>query len=304
MANSLDNVIKLAQASFMDGLANATELYAECCQVLDYEGGQARLMAANAGGVPTEVTGATTSVSATDLTSGIKVVTQRAFALKHRMPRAQLNWSQDTLASDIGSQLANSAAAAINKLYFDGLEGLFALAHPMAGAGAGEVGAGKKFLATGLKYAQTTGNEGTQDNLLTDALSENALNAARALLRRYKNQQAVPMNMGDGNYVLVVGPGNEKLAKQLLESDMTSAALQKNTLRNWARPIVYPLASDDDDWWVIDVDKSPVGIWLGQPPMITVTPSEDEIFVNFTAQFEASFYTKAYEYGIIGSNVA
>ena len=302
MANSLDNVIRIAQQTFLDSLAKDTELFAQCGQVLDFGGGQARLMAANAGGVATEVTGATTSVSATDLTSGIKVVTQRGWVLKHRMPRMQLDWSQESLSSDIAAGLANSAAANINKLFFDGLESLFALAHPMAGASNGQVGVGKKFIDTGLNYLQGAGG-GTQNNLLTDALSENALNAARQLLREYRNQQGIAMNMGDGNYVLVAGPANEKIAKQLLNSAVTGSAMQTNTLQNWARPIIYPLATDVDDWFVIDVDKSPCGIWLGAAPTIKVLPSEDEVFVNFVTEFQASFYVKAYEYGIIGSNV-
>jgi len=304
MANSLDNVIKIAQESFMGALAEATEQYAECCQVLDYEGGSARLMGVNAGGVATEVTGATTSVSATDLTSGIKVVTQRGWALKHRMPRQQMNWLQDSTAADIAAQLANAAAQNINKLYFDGLESLFALAHPMAGASNGQVGAGKKFLDTGLAFLQGQPGAGTQDNLLTDALSENALHAARQLLRNYKNQQGLPLNMGEGsNYALVVGPANEKLARQLLGSQFTSNNLQVNINQGFAKPIVFPLASDPDDWFLIDISKSPCGIWLGEPPMIEVLPSEDNLFVNFVAQFSASFYVKAYEFGMIGSNV-
>ena len=306
MANSLDNVIKIAQESFMGALAEATEQYAECCQVLDYEGGQARLMGVNAGGLATEVTGATTSVSATDLTSGIKVVTQRGWVLKHRMPRVQLGWSQAVLAADIAAQLANAAAQNINKLHFDGLESLFALAHPMAGASNGQVGAGKKFLDTGLAFLQGQPGAGTQDNLLTDALSENSLNAARQLLRNYKNQQGLPLNMGEGGQdrmCLVVGPTNEKLARQLLGSQFTSNNLQVNINQGFAKLMVFPLASDPDDWFLIDIQKSPCGIWLGEPPTIEVLPSEDNVFVNFVAQFSASFYVKAYEFGIIGSNV-
>lgn len=303
MANVLDNVIAIAQATFLDSLAEQNELYAECGTVLDFEGGQARLMAANAGGIPTEVTGATTSVAATDLTSGIKVVTQRGWALKHRMPRVQLGWSQESLARDVSAGLANAAGAAVNKLFFDGLESLFALPHPMAVNTAGGVGAGKTFLDTGLGYALTTGAAGAQDNKLVDAFSENAFNAARQLLRNYKNQQAVPMNMGDGRYALAVGPSNEKAARQLLTSKFTSSNLQTNMNEAFAKLVVYPLASDPDDWFLIDLDKSPVGIWMGEPPTINVLPSEDGIFVNFVAEFSASFYVKAYEFGIIGSNV-
>jgi hypothetical protein len=303
MANSLSNVLKIAQDTFLEGLAQSTEDYAKCCKVLDYKAGQARLMAANAGGTATEVTGATTSVSATDLTSGISAVTQRGWALKHRLPRVQLDWSQDELAADIGMQLANSAASHINKLFFDGLESLFALAHPMAGAGAGQVGAGKKFLDTGLAFLQTEAGAGTQDNLLVDALSATSLGVARETLRKYFNQRGVRMNMHDNPFALVVGAKNETTARQLLASDVTSAAMQQNTFKGWATPVVYPLTTDDDDWFLIDTVRSPCGIWLGEPPVISVTPSEDEIFVNFVAQFQASFYVKAYEYGIVGSNV-
>ena len=39
MANSLDNLTRIAQASFMQALAESPEQYAQCCQVLDYPGG-------------------------------------------------------------------------------------------------------------------------------------------------------------------------------------------------------------------------------------------------------------------------
>lgn len=304
MANSLDNIIALVQLAFLESLATQTELYAECGEVLTAQGGQARLLAQNAGGLATEVTGATTSVASTDLTSGISVVTQRGWALKHRLPRVQLGWLDQSAIGSIATQLANAAAANINKLFFDGLEGLSSLAHPMAGASNGQVGAGKKFLDTGLAYLQGEAGAGTQNNLLTDALSDNSLNAAKLLLARYKNQQGVPMNMGQsGNMVLVTGSTNDRLAKQLLGSAYSDANLQINTFAGFAKPIAYPLTIDDDDWWLIDKDKSPVGIWLGEAPMIEVLPSEDNVHVNFVAQFSASFYVKAYEFGIVGSNV-
>lgn len=304
MANDLTNVIRLAQQTFLDQLAASTEQFAQIGQVLDAAGGQARLMAANAGGLATEITGSTTSLAATDLTSGIKAVTQQGWALKHKMPRVQLGWSQETLVADIARSLANAAEQNINKLAFDGLETLFALAHPMAGAANGQVGAGKKFIDTGLAFLQGQPGAGTQDNKLTDALSENSLNAARQLLRKYKNQQGLPMNMGDGpGYKLIVGPANEKIAKQIVGSPVTSSNLQVNINQGWADVVVFPLTTDEDDWFLVDPSKSPCGIWLGEPPMIEVLPSEDNVFVQFVAQFSATFYVKAYEFGIIASDV-
>ena len=302
MANSLDNVIRIAQETFVDQLAQSTEDYARCCEVLDYEGGQARLMATNAGGLAQSVTSATTSVTASDLTSGISTITQEAFVLKHRVPWAQLNWSTN-LAADAGRQLANAAAQNVNKLFFDGLGGLFTSAHPMAGAGAGQVGVGKNFIDTGLGFAQGTPAAGTQDNLLVAALSETTLDGAKQLLRNYRNQQALPMNMAGSNMVLVVSPKNERIAKELIGSVYSGSDMQTNTFAQYAQVIVHPFATDDDDWFLIDRDKSPVGIWMGEAPTLDVLPSEDGIFVNMVAKFQASFYAKAYEFGIIGSNV-
>jgi hypothetical protein len=302
MANSLDNVIRIAQETFVDQLAQSTEDYARCCEVLDYEGGQARLMATNAGGLAQSVTSATTSVTASDLTSGISTITQEAFVLKHRVPWAQLNWSTN-LAADAGRQLANAAAQNVNKLFFDGLGGLFTANHPMAGAGQGQVGVGKHFIDTGLGFAQTTPAAGTQDNLLVAALSETTLDAAKQLLRNYRNQQALPMNMAGSNMVLVVSPKNERIAKELIGSVYSGSDMQTNTFAQYAQVIVHPFATDDDDWFLIDRDKSPVGIWMGEAPTLDVLPSEDGIFVNMVAKFQASFYAKAYEFGIIGSNV-
>ena len=301
MANSLDNVIQIAQESFVDSLANSTEDYARCCDVLTFEGGQAKLMATNAGGLATEVTSGTTSVAASDLTAGISNVSQQAWALKHQVPWAQLNWSYE-LARDIGAQLGNAAAQNINKLYFDGLESLFALNHPMAGAGAGQVGAGKHFLDTGLAFAQGTAAAGTQANLITAALSETRLDSMRQLLRNFKNQQALPMNMGGDNMVLIVAPKNERVAKELTQSALSGSDMQTNTFQGFADVVVYPFV-DDDDVFLVDRSKSPCGIWLGESPMVDVRESDDALFVNFISRFQASFYVKSYSYGIIGSNV-
>ena len=303
MANSLANVQQIAQQTFVDGLASSTEDYARCCEVLDYEGGTARLMASNAGGLATAVSSATTAVAASDLTSGISSIDQQAFALKHSIPWAQLNWSMN-LAEDVGRQLANAAAQNINKLFFDGLESTFTLPHPMANAAAGGVGVGQAFCDTGQGYALTTPAAGVQNNLGVAALAEASLSAARSLLREYRNQQALPMNMGAGeDLVLVVGPENERVAKELITSELSGADMQSNTFRQYADVVVYPLTVDGSDWWLLNKRLSPVGIWMSEAPTLITRESDDGLFVNFVARFHASFYVKAYEYGIIGNNV-
>lgn len=305
MANDLSNVQQIAQATFLQGLASSTEDYARCCKVLDYEGGTAQLMATNAGGLATEVGTGTTSVTAADLTSGISSVTQQAFAIKHTVPWAQLNWSKN-LSEDIGMQLANAAAQNVNKLFMDGCESLFSLTAPMAGAAAGECGAAKKFLDTGLAFLQTEAGAGTQDNLLTAALSEASLSSARQLLRNWKNQRGLPMNItgGDDEMVLLVGPENELAAVELITSNLSGADMQSNVFRSFADVVVFPFATDPSDWFLISRTKSPVGIWMSESPVLMAREDDTGLFVNFTVRFQATFYVKAYAAGIVGSNVA
>ena len=108
---------------------------------------------------------------------------------------------------------------------------------------------------------------------------------------------------GNGDLVLVGGPKNERVAKELISSELSGADMQSNTFRQYADVVVYPFSTDEDDYFLIDRSKSPVGIWMGEAPTIEVRESDDGIFVNMVAKFQASFYTKAYEFGIIGSNV-
>ena len=304
MANSLSNLNKVVQESFLVGLAESTAEYARCGKVWTGDGATKQLMGVNAGGIATEITGATSSVTPADMTAGLSSITQRMFVLHHKLPQQHADLLDSDTLANVGTQLANAAAQNINKLFFDGLEGLFALAHPMAGAGAGQVGAGKKFIDTGLAFLQGEAGAGTQANLLTAALSESSLDAAKQLLRGYKNQRGLPMNMSAGNRnVLVVSPANEKIAQQLIRSGVTSDQMQINTFQGFADICVFPLTTDADDWWLIDTMYSPVGIWVGMAPQITVTPSDDQVFWLFTAKFNAAFAVQSHEDGIVGSNV-
>ena len=304
MANSLASVQEAAMETFVDSLANETELYQRCCKVITSPGGTYTLAATNAGGPAVEVTTASTSVSAQDMTSGSSVITQRAFTHKHTVPWAQLNWSMN-LAADAGAQVANAAAASLNALYFDNLGALFATAHPSAGAGVGQVGGSKKFIDTGLAYLQTEVGAGTQSNLITAALSESALESARQAMRGWKNQRGVIQNLGGpgSELALIVSPKNERTAKELITSALSGADMQVNTFAQYSDVVVWPGFADDDDYFLVDKKISPVGLWIGESTTMSIKESDDGLFVHFVARYQASFYLKPSAAGIIGSNV-
>ena len=93
MAQDLDNVKQISQTTFVDQLAEGTEDYLRCCTPITGAGATAHVMTTNAGGPPTEINSASTSLTARDLNSGLTTVTQQAWAIKHTMPWSQLNWS-------------------------------------------------------------------------------------------------------------------------------------------------------------------------------------------------------------------
>ena len=304
MANDLSNIQRVAQLSFVEHLSKDTQAYERCCKVIEEPTSSLELMSLNAGGIASSVSTSATSVTATDMTTGKSTQSIGAYAIKHAVPWFEVQRSI-SLVESASQQVANSVAASMNALFFDGLEGLFTANHPMLGAAAGQVGAGKKFIDTGLAYLQTEGGAGTQNNLITAALSESALESARVLLREQRNQRGIKMNLaGPGSeMVLVVAPGNERTAHELVYSEHSGADLASNYNKSYASTVVYPFSADADDWWLLDKAISPVGIAIGQKPLIETRRSDDGFFLYFTAQFQAAFYKKPYHYGVIGSNV-
>lgn len=311
MANDLSNIQKIAQMSFVEHLAKDTQAYERCCKVIEGETSSLELMSLNAGGIAASVSTGATSVTAQDMTTGKSSQPMGAYAIKHAIPWFEVQRSIN-LVQDASQQVANSVAASLNALFFDGLESLFTADHPMAGAGAGQVGSGAKYIQpvvggglSGLAYLQTEAGAGVQPNGITAALSESALESARVLLREQRNQRGVKMNLaGPGSeMVLIVAPGNERTAHELVFSEHSGADLASNYNKSYASVCVYPFSADADDWFLLDREISPVGIAIGQKPLIETRRSDDGFFLYFTAQFQAAFYKKPYHYGLIGSNV-
>jgi hypothetical protein len=304
MATLNFEAVSIGQRAFVAGLAENAGDYARCCEVLDAETGQLQLGSLAAGGLATEVNTSTTAVSAANMATKIATINKQAYVLKHTVPWAEL--TSDFALQQAGTKMANAAAMNINKQFFDGLEGLFTSAHPAAGTGIGEVGSGKYFLDTGLAYLQGESGSGTQDNLLTSAFSESALDTAIQRLQNYKDQRALPLNMGlNGNLCLVVGPKNRKTALEVVTSNLSGADMQRNTLGPLVADVIsFPFTTDEDDWFLMDRSQSACGIWIKEAPTLSMTMSDDGIFVHIVAKWVSAFYTRPYEYGIIGSNVA
>lgn len=290
---------KILQAAFAQGLTDTSPLVSRVGRIVNTGGARTVDIGGGAfGGI-----GATLSTTATTQSnsdwftySASHTVTKKV--VKHTVPVHSVNG--DYGFEMLGQQLAQSAIKTMDKLFFDGLEGLFAASHPRAGAADGQVGAAKKYIDTGLVYSG-----GTQDNKLVAALSETSLNNAVKLLLQYRSDRGIPLHIGaQGGLVLVVDPYNAQIAHELVKSQLSGADMASNFVNGLISDIVvWPFTTDADDWFLIDKSIAPVGMALGSDPTARINMSVDGLFYECVAEVDCCFVKSPYEYGIIGSDV-
>jgi hypothetical protein len=223
--------------------------------------------------------------------------------LKHTFPKATYN--SEYGFGELGRQMAETVQNTLDADFFALLAGLPAAAHPRAGAGAGQVGAGKKYIDTGLAFLAGEGGAGTQDNLLTGALAEATLNSAIKLLLQYRSDRGVSLNLGaNGGLVLVVSPKNAQTAHELVVSAMSGADMASNFIKGQVSDIVVTNHfTDDDDWALVDSKNSPIGMAIGEID-IRMTETSDGLFFEPVCELRSVAVKNPYEAGIIVSNVA
>lgn len=304
MASSF-NAPRVVQAA-VQALANTNPVAARAGRILQAgDAGQVQVGGRAIGGTANTLAGNATSATVSDAFSYSASFTPAKKYIKHVIPMHTLR--TDYALADAGSAMAEAITKALDKEFVTGLEGLFAAAHARAGAGAGQVGAAKMFLDTGLAYLATEAGAGTQDNLITSALSESALNTAIKLMLSYRSDRGHPLDLGSqGGLVLVVAPKNAQTAHELVVSQLSGSDMASNFIKGLISDVVVTphLSADDDDWFLIDRANSPVGLAIGAAPQVTVSTTTDGLFCEIVGSYESVFFRSPYEAGIIGSNVA
>jgi hypothetical protein len=297
------SALRILQTSFAQGIAEAQGLASRAGRIIMAPGvGTFKVGNGAFGGIGQTLSGTATDASLSDYFTFETSHTMVKKVIKSKVPVQTLR--NDYAFEQAGMQLAQSAVATLDKGFFDGLEGLFSAAHPRVGTGAGQVGASKKYLDTGLAYLQGESGAGTQDNLLTTAFSQAAVIAAAKLLLSQRNDRGIPLSIGAmGNLVLVCAPANFEVAKQVASSDYTSKELQTNTLKSMISDVVvYPFA-DPNDWYLISKPQCPIGIAIGTDPTARISTTTDGLFYELVSEVEFTFFKSPYEYGLVGANV-
>lgn len=303
MASSF-NANRITQ-SFVHAFAAKQGLAAQAGRIVPSPGTQSyRVGGAAMGGTATTLSRTGTSITPVDAFSFEASYSMAHRVIKHVIPVDTLDTDYALRAA--GQDMAESIRADMDKLYFDGLESLASLAHPRVGTGAGQVGASLYFADTGLAYLQGEAGAGTQDNLLTSALSESALLAALKLMANYRSDRGTPLHLGQsGPLTLVVAPKNMQTAYELTKSVLSGADMQASYFAGLnIDTVVYPLTTDDDDWFLIDPARAPVGLAIAKEPTMRVATTTDGLFAEIVGEYTACFWAAPYEAGIIVSNVA
>lgn len=301
MANSFSSP-QIFQDSFVAALAEQTAAFSRAGRVVVGPAGTYQIGGIMAGGIAQTVADTDTSVTATDIGTAIASASTTKRVIKHTVPAHVL--ANNFAMKQWAAQLASDVLVNIDKDYFDFLEGLFAAAHPRAGAGAFQTGANKHYIDSALVHSG-----GTQDNLLTAAFSEAALSSALQLMLKYKSDRAVPLHLGiQGGLVLVVGPKNLQTAHEVCRSTLSGADNADNMYKGLIKDIVcWNFTTDEDDWFLIsDPSKAscPVGTYMAEAPSVYASESDDKQFVHLIAEYTSGCFKAPLEAGIIGSNVA
>lgn len=305
MASSA-NANRLVQSAFAGAFSEATSLAARVAGPAVLVPGAA---AFEVGDLSMGGIGQTLSRTATSLSPSDWFTYATSFPMAHKVVKHTVK--RDTLTSDYafenaGRKLAESAMATLDKGFFDGLEGLFSAAHPRVGTGAGQVGSGKYYLDASKKYLQGESGEGTYTDLGTSALDETSLNVAIKALLDSRTDRGVPLHIGaNGGLVLVCSPKNAKVAHELVKSQLSGSDNASNFVNGLISDIiVYPLTTDDDDWFLVSKQNCPIGLAISQEPVARIAPTTDGLFVDLIAEVSYTFWRSPYEHGIYGANVA
>jgi len=160
----------------------------------------------------------------------------------------------------------------------------------------------------------------TQSNLGTSALSQTSLNSARVAMRKWRGQSGEPLEMDRGPLALVVPPELGDTARRLVGSPMYSQLHETSTADitgsgatggdinpMFARPftvIESAYLTDENNWYLINMDNTPLNIWIPTPPSINV--GRDVANRNWVVSvlFEAKVYWRAPITGAHGSLVS
>ena len=316
VTNSLSAIKSTIFTNFHQTLAQQTELFASVGSVRTDDAAFMQLSNTFSGGIFQAYTGPAQDVKS-NIGSGKAVITSHGYADEQNHTFQDLLDNKD-LSAQVAVNMANAAAASINGAFFTGLESLFGLAHPLAGADSEwTVGASKKYLDTGLAYLGTgTGalsGAGTQDTLIASPLGRSSYNAGLNLLLSQKNIRGIAVNppVDSGSLKLVCHPNNRDVATQILGSALASQEMQSNAaLQGSAGLVTYPLAHAGY-WFLVSrlpgpngQPQAPVGMWIRKSPMVTVGLSPNQLDVIIAASYTADFYYLPEGLGIIGSNAS
>tara|TARA_Y100000310_G_scaffold332887_1_gene409339 strand:+ start:750 stop:1733 length:984 start_codon:yes stop_codon:yes gene_type:complete len=169
-----------------------------------------------------------------------------------------------------------------------------------------------------------------QSNLGTSALSQTSLNSARVAMRKWKGQSGEPLEMDRGPLALVVPPELGDTARRLVGSPQYAVTYSDNTISTSGADVALASAgaigtsgssinphfgraftviesaylSDENNWYLINQENTPLNIWIPTTPSISVDRDPANRNWVVSVLFEAKVYWRAPVSGCFGANVS
>lgn len=299
MANNV-NTKRIIQEVWPRAIADYSPKHARFSKELSGPAGSVRIGRMEVGGIALTLADNATSATTVDLASFEATFTTAKKYIKHTVPTHLL--ANDIAFGDALTQLAGKTMANIDKDCFDLLAALMATNHPRVGTGVGQVGSGKYYIDTGLKGLQGEGGEFTYANKIATDFGETGLDSAFQLMRGWKDDRGVPLNLGmQGDLVLVVNPADLKLAHEVTQSLLSGSDMASNFYRGMVSDIVDYAFADADSWFLVAKNSTPLGYYMAEGPSVTVTQSDDTLFTHMVATYTGCPVYSPYEHGLVGS---
>lgn len=302
MANNL-NIRRIVQEAWPEAILKTAPKYPRAMRALEGDPGTIKFGGYQLGGLAqTLADNATSDPAAQDFASFQASFDSVEKTVTHSFPTHVATTEKGLL--DQLDQFAAKLAANVDVDAFSGLEGLLTANSPRAGAGVGQCGAGKLFFDTNKKALQGELGEFLYSNRISSDLSENSLDAAVQLMKKWKDDRGLPLNLGLNQLVLIVNTADEKMASELVKSLLSGADMAANYYLGMFRDIVTWEFTDQDAWFLVDPNAVPFGYHLCRKPGVQVRESEKGKITHLVGDYHGTFVYSPYEYGAVASGGA
>ncbi len=149
-----------------------------------------------------------------------------------------------------------------------------------------------------------TASGATRSNKTTSALDRTAFMAAVQAYRTWVSYQNINMDLTDLGFFLVIPPGLEETAVEILGSQYSSSQMQVNAAGAYNTTlVVWPHLTDSNNWFLMSKGELMMGFWERSAPTFEVVYDQDNLNYKINVDFAIKSFVHPTPDGGYGSAV-